>query len=201
MISSRSGCSESQPSPCRRLRSWPLSGHFAPKLRLSLWRVSVNFAPQLATRTRAKLRASGFPAAQKRPESAPRSDLVSVPDSVEPMTEDQAGLLRTGVKQALRTSERNSIQTGSERESGRTTIYDENQSGSTALVSDFRGHQAVVEDFFQAIKQNRAPPVMDSKGAAALPLSKPSTEPQRLPTASPPSDEEISQPFARLPWI
>jgi predicted dehydrogenase len=64
------------------------------------------------------------------------------------MTEDQACLLRTGVKQALRTSERNSIQTGWERESGRTTIYDENQSGSTAVVSDFRGHQAVVEDFF-----------------------------------------------------
>src|SRR6267143_453214 len=33
---------------------------------------------------------------------------------------------------------------------------DENQSASTAVVSDFRGHQAVLEDFLQAIRQNRA---------------------------------------------
>src|ERR1700682_4274517 len=34
---------------------------------------------------------------------------------------------------------------------------DENLSSSTATVSDFRGHQSVLEDFLQAIQQNRAP--------------------------------------------
>jgi UDP-N-acetyl-2-amino-2-deoxyglucuronate dehydrogenase len=34
---------------------------------------------------------------------------------------------------------------------------DENQSSSSAAVSDFRGHQAVLEDFLAAIQQNRAP--------------------------------------------
>ena len=34
---------------------------------------------------------------------------------------------------------------------------DENLSSSTATVSDFRGHQSVLEDFLQAIEQNRAP--------------------------------------------
>src|ERR1700730_12363944 len=34
---------------------------------------------------------------------------------------------------------------------------DENQSASTAVVSDFRGHQAVLEDFLQAIQNNRTP--------------------------------------------
>jgi UDP-N-acetyl-2-amino-2-deoxyglucuronate dehydrogenase len=34
---------------------------------------------------------------------------------------------------------------------------DENQSASTAVVSDFRGHQAVLEDFLQAIQHHRAP--------------------------------------------
>jgi UDP-N-acetyl-2-amino-2-deoxyglucuronate dehydrogenase len=32
---------------------------------------------------------------------------------------------------------------------------DENQSASSAAVSDFRGHQAVIEDFLAAIRQNR----------------------------------------------
>src|SRR5271154_5157051 len=34
---------------------------------------------------------------------------------------------------------------------------DENQSSSSAAVSDFRGHQALIEDFLAAIQQNRAP--------------------------------------------
>jgi len=33
----------------------------------------------------------------------------------------------------------------------------QNQSASSATVSDIRGHQAVLEDFIQAIEQNRAP--------------------------------------------
>lgn len=34
---------------------------------------------------------------------------------------------------------------------------DENQSASSALVSDFRGHQALFEDFIRAIEENKAP--------------------------------------------
>jgi predicted dehydrogenase len=34
---------------------------------------------------------------------------------------------------------------------------DENQSSSSAAVSDFRGHQTLIEDFLAAIQQNRAP--------------------------------------------
>src|SRR5229473_2481463 len=37
---------------------------------------------------------------------------------------------------------------------------DENQSASSAVVSDFRGHQLVLEDFLQAI-QNNSPPACD----------------------------------------
>ena len=39
-------------------------------------------------------------------------------------------------------------------------IRDENQSASSAVVGDFHGHQAVIEDFLAAIKENR-PPVCD----------------------------------------
>jgi UDP-N-acetyl-2-amino-2-deoxyglucuronate dehydrogenase len=39
-------------------------------------------------------------------------------------------------------------------------VHDENQSASSAVVSDFHGHQAVIEDFLAAIKENR-PPVCD----------------------------------------
>ena len=38
-----------------------------------------------------------------------------------------------------------------------SAALDENQSASSAVVSDFRGHQAVLENFLQAIQQNRAP--------------------------------------------
>ena len=39
---------------------------------------------------------------------------------------------------------------------------DSNQSASSAAVTDFRGHQAVIKDFVAAIKQDR-PPVCDGK--------------------------------------
>ena len=38
-----------------------------------------------------------------------------------------------------------------------SAALDENQSASSAVVSDFRSHQAVLENFLQAIQQNRAP--------------------------------------------
>lgn len=47
---------------------------------------------------------------------------------------------------------------------------DENQSASTAAVSDFRGHQAVLEDFIQAIQQNRAPACDGLEGRRSIAL-------------------------------
>ncbi len=47
---------------------------------------------------------------------------------------------------------------------------DENLSSSTATVSDFRGHQAVVEDFLQAIRQNRAPACDGIEGRSSIAL-------------------------------
>jgi predicted dehydrogenase len=47
---------------------------------------------------------------------------------------------------------------------------DENLSSSTATVSDFRGHQAVLEDFLQAIQQNRAPACDGLEGRRSLAL-------------------------------
>src|SRR6266566_4609167 len=47
---------------------------------------------------------------------------------------------------------------------------DENQSASTAVVSDFRGHQAVLEDFLQAIEQNRAPACDGLEGRRSIAL-------------------------------
>jgi len=47
---------------------------------------------------------------------------------------------------------------------------DENQSASTAVVSDFRGHQAVLEDFLQAIRQNRAPACDGLEGRRSIAL-------------------------------
>ena len=50
------------------------------------------------------------------------------------------------------------------------TALDENQSASTATVSDFRGHQAILEDFFQAIQQNRTPMCDGVEGRRSLAL-------------------------------
>jgi UDP-N-acetyl-2-amino-2-deoxyglucuronate dehydrogenase len=50
------------------------------------------------------------------------------------------------------------------------TAKDENQSASSAAVSDFRGHQAVLEDFLAAIHQNRAPACDGLEGRRSLAL-------------------------------
>ena len=47
---------------------------------------------------------------------------------------------------------------------------DENQSASTAVVSDFRGHQLVVEDFLQAIQNNRSPACDGLEGRRSIAL-------------------------------
>jgi predicted dehydrogenase len=47
---------------------------------------------------------------------------------------------------------------------------DENISSSTATVSDFRGHQSVLEDFLQAIQQHRAPACDGLEGRRSLAL-------------------------------
>jgi predicted dehydrogenase len=47
---------------------------------------------------------------------------------------------------------------------------DENQSASSATVSDFRGHQAVLEDFLAAIQQNRAPACNGAEGRRSVAL-------------------------------
>jgi UDP-N-acetyl-2-amino-2-deoxyglucuronate dehydrogenase len=47
---------------------------------------------------------------------------------------------------------------------------DENQSASTAVVSDFRGHQALLEDFLEAIQQNREPACNGIEGRRSLAL-------------------------------
>jgi UDP-N-acetyl-2-amino-2-deoxyglucuronate dehydrogenase len=46
----------------------------------------------------------------------------------------------------------------------------QNQSASSATVSDFRGHQAVLEDFLQAIQQNRLPACDGLEGRRSLAL-------------------------------
>jgi UDP-N-acetyl-2-amino-2-deoxyglucuronate dehydrogenase len=50
------------------------------------------------------------------------------------------------------------------------SIKDENQSASSATVSDFRGHQAVLEDFLTAIQQHRAPACDGLEGRRSLAL-------------------------------
>jgi UDP-N-acetyl-2-amino-2-deoxyglucuronate dehydrogenase len=47
---------------------------------------------------------------------------------------------------------------------------DQNQSASSATVSDFRGHQAVVQDFLQAVKENRAPACDGIEGRRSVAL-------------------------------
>jgi UDP-N-acetyl-2-amino-2-deoxyglucuronate dehydrogenase len=47
---------------------------------------------------------------------------------------------------------------------------DQNQSASSAAVSDFRGHQAVLEDFLQAIQTNRAPACDGLEGRRSVAL-------------------------------
>ena len=47
---------------------------------------------------------------------------------------------------------------------------DENQSASSAVVSDFRGHQAVIEDFLSAIRKNTVPACDGREGRRSLAL-------------------------------
>jgi len=51
-----------------------------------------------------------------------------------------------------------------------SAALDENQSASSAAVTDFRGHQAVLEDFLQAIRENRAPACDGVEGRRSLAL-------------------------------
>jgi len=48
------------------------------------------------------------------------------------------------------------------------TARDQNQSSSSPVVSDFRGHQAVFEDFIQAIQQDRMPVCDGREGRRSL---------------------------------
>jgi len=47
---------------------------------------------------------------------------------------------------------------------------DENQSASSAAVSDFRGHQAVLEDFLAAIRKNHTPSCDGAEGRRSIAL-------------------------------
>jgi predicted dehydrogenase len=51
-----------------------------------------------------------------------------------------------------------------------SAALDENQSASSATVSDFRGHQAVFEDFLQAIQHKRAPACDGLEGRRSIAL-------------------------------
>jgi predicted dehydrogenase len=51
-----------------------------------------------------------------------------------------------------------------------SAALDENQSASSAAVSDFRGHQAVLENFLQAIQQNRTPASDGLEGRRSIAL-------------------------------
>jgi len=55
-------------------------------------------------------------------------------------------------------------------EGARFAERDENQSASSAVVSDFRGHQAVMEDFFCAIQKNTTPACDGREGRRSLAL-------------------------------
>jgi UDP-N-acetyl-2-amino-2-deoxyglucuronate dehydrogenase len=51
-----------------------------------------------------------------------------------------------------------------------SAALDENQSASSAVVSDFRGHQLVLEDFLQAIQHHRAPACDGLEGRRSIAL-------------------------------
>lgn len=56
-------------------------------------------------------------------------------------------------------------------EGARFAERDENQSGSSAVVSDFRGHQAVIEDFLGAVQKNTTPACDGREGRRSLALA------------------------------
>src|SRR5712664_2163453 len=51
-----------------------------------------------------------------------------------------------------------------------SAALDENQSASSAVVSDFRGHQSVLEDFLQAIQHDRTPACDGLEGRRSIAL-------------------------------
>jgi UDP-N-acetyl-2-amino-2-deoxyglucuronate dehydrogenase len=51
-----------------------------------------------------------------------------------------------------------------------SAALDENQSASSAAVTDFRGHQTVLEDFLQAIQNNRTPACDGLEGRRSVAL-------------------------------
>jgi UDP-N-acetyl-2-amino-2-deoxyglucuronate dehydrogenase len=53
---------------------------------------------------------------------------------------------------------------------GSSAAGDNNPSAPSATVSDIRGHQAVLEDFLQAIQQNRAPACDGNEGRRSIAL-------------------------------
>ena len=53
---------------------------------------------------------------------------------------------------------------------GAAITLDENQSASSAVVSDFRGHQALIEDFIRAIEQNTEPICSGREGRRSIAL-------------------------------
>jgi len=55
-------------------------------------------------------------------------------------------------------------------EGARTAARDENQSASSAVVSDFRGHQAVIEDFLSAIQKDAKPACDGREGRRSIAL-------------------------------
>ena len=62
---------------------------------------------------------------------------------------------------------------------------DENQSGSSAVVSDFRGHQAVIEDFLCAIQKDSTPACDGREGRRSLALIEAIYRAARNNTSSP----------------
>src|SRR5438876_11389403 len=56
------------------------------------------------------------------------------------------------------------------RAAAEPAALDENQSASSAAVTDFRGHQAVLEDLLQAIQQNRVPACDGLEGRRSIAL-------------------------------
>jgi predicted dehydrogenase len=50
------------------------------------------------------------------------------------------------------------------------SVPDQNQSATSAAVSDFRGHQALLEDFLRAIRENRTPLCGDREGRRSIEL-------------------------------
>jgi predicted dehydrogenase len=53
---------------------------------------------------------------------------------------------------------------------GASIAVDENQSASSAVVSDFRGHQALLEDFIRAIEQDIDPVCNGRQGRRSIAL-------------------------------